>query len=145
MNWGMKIAIAYSSFVVLMLVLVFASATQEFHLVREDYYAAEMDYESHLEKVRNTESLSSKVEVWYEADQETIGIRLPADIKQSSGNVLLYYPTSARKDREIHWESTSETSLLFEAKELASGLCRVKLTWESEGISYFSEHMLYLP
>jgi hypothetical protein len=131
--------------VLLMLALVFASATQEFHLVREDYYAAEMVYESHLQKTRNTENLSSRVEVWYEADQEKIGIRLPADIKRSSGSLLLYYPTSARKDREISWDPTTETELLFDAKALASGLCRVKLDWVSEGIPYFSEHMLYLP
>ena len=145
MSWGTKIAIAYSSFVLFMLALVFASATQDFHLVREDYYAAELDYENHLDRVRNAQSLSAPLQVRLEENSQQVLVRLPDEISHSSGQLLFYYPTDARQDQEINWENQAGPELRFSPKELKSGLVRVKLNWESAGTAYYHEQLIYLP
>ncbi|MEM7659135.1 MAG: FixH family protein [Bacteroidota bacterium] len=145
MSWGIKIAIAYSSFVLFMLALVFASATQDFHLVREDYYAAELDYEHHLDRVRNAQALTAPVQVQLDADHQQILVQLPEDIATSSGQVLFYYPTDSHQDQERTWEQESGQEILLSPERLASGLVRIKINWDSEGTLYYHEQLIYLP
>ncbi len=45
-NWGHKLFLVYSLFVVGILLLCFKSSQQKFDLVQEDYYGAELKYQS---------------------------------------------------------------------------------------------------
>ena len=58
MNWGNKIAIAYSSFVIFMVILVISCVKQNgIFLVSEDYYKQEIQYQDRIDNISNTRQL----------------------------------------------------------------------------------------
>ena len=51
-NWGTKIVILYSSFVIMMLGMVFFAVNQEFHLVTDNYYEEELLFQEQINQKR---------------------------------------------------------------------------------------------
>ena len=48
-NWGTKIGLFYSSFVLFILGMIFLSSQEQYDLVTEDYYAAEINFQSTID------------------------------------------------------------------------------------------------
>ena len=52
-NWGTKIALSFVGFCGLMIFMTVKSFNTDFHLVTEDYYAEELQYQDHIDRVKN--------------------------------------------------------------------------------------------
>lgn len=144
MNWGTSIAVFYCVFVALFLTLVISSAQEEFHLVREDYYAAELNHEDRLTQMRNLQELGSSVDVRYISQAEEIQIRLPENTDLSRGSIWLYRPSDSRQD--IHLDLEGQMALAIPAKDMTAGLWRIQTEWTAEnGKTYWQEQTMVLP
>lgn len=60
LNWGWRISILYSGFVVFMLFMVFKTTTVKDDLVTPDYYAKELEYQQHIDKQERANQLDRK-------------------------------------------------------------------------------------
>ena len=147
MNWGTSIALVYGAFVALLLTLVFASAQEDFHLVREDYYAAELAHEDRLEQIRNLQELGASVDVAFIPQSQELRVALPANTDVIQGSVWLYRPSDSRQDRHFDLASDqADVSYLIATNDLNPGLWRVQTEWKaSNGKAYWQEHTLVLP
>ncbi len=56
MNWGVRITILYSSFVLFMSTMVYMCTRQHFDLVAPDYYAQELQYQKVIDGTNNTKN-----------------------------------------------------------------------------------------
>lgn len=139
MNWGIKIIILYAGFVVMILGFVIAASMQDFHMVNEDYYAAEQRYGQQVERIRNTRQLAAQPEIQYQGG--AVQIRFPEGATAEAGSLLLYRPSDSRLDRReaLNLQDGQQT---IRTGSLARGLWRAQLSWEQGGKGYFVEKVL---
>ena len=63
MNWGYKILIIYSAFVLGIVFMVYKSTQQNIDLVTTDYYAKELVYQDRIDEAKRTSLLSAPVTI----------------------------------------------------------------------------------
>ena len=57
MNWGNKIILAFTLFVIFLGVLVYRSVNNNVQLVAPDYYEQELTYQHEIDKLKNEKEL----------------------------------------------------------------------------------------
>lgn len=139
MNWGIKIVILYTGFVVMILGFVIAASMQDFHMVNEDYYAAEQRYGQQVERIHNTRLLPAQPEILY--TEGGIDIRFPEGVSADAGSLLLYRPSDAGLDRRATLDLVGGQQRI-ETGRLARGLWRAQLSWEQGGTGYYVEQVI---
>lgn len=143
MNWGYKIIIFYSVFVIGILFMVFKSSTQKMDLVTTDYYAKELKYQDKIDEVNRTNALSEEVK--YTIENNAITITLPKDFdgKQVNGKVDLYCPSDAKKDVTQAFEGMNkEVKLLFVKN--TKGMYELQVTWQANNLTYYYQKKIFI-
>ena len=112
-------------------------------LVTEEYYKQELQYQTDIDKERNSQRLKENV-TWQKTD-EGILISFPKDLEEKniSGKVFLYRPSNKQLDFEIPI-STSNHNLLIPDSRLLDGRWNIKIDWKYKESSYlFKEEISY--
>ena len=139
MNWGWKITLVYSLFVVGILTLVFKARSEKVDLVATDYYAQELAYSKRIEAQRNASAMSERPV--FRQDANHLVVELPASCEHlTNGNVHLYCPSNASLDQ--HLPLTNDTVQAFELNELPTSIYLIKLSFELDSKPYFIEQAL---
>ena len=137
-NWGYKIFLVYSIFVVGILVLCYKSSQQKFDLVQDDYYGAELKYQSVINASQRASALGG--ELMISIKEGKMFIQLPAALEKAEiiGEAKLYCIADAKGDltKKI---STTNGHLSIELLNTTKGNYTLKLTLEEKGISYYFE------
>ena len=143
MNWGYKIVIFYSVFVVGILFMVFKSSTQKMDLVTTDYYAKELKYQDKIDEINRTNKLSEEVK--YEIKADKILVTLPKDFldKQVKGSLDLYCPSDARKDITQKFEGQN-VQLIIPLTATTKGMYELHLFWQVNGENYYYEKKIFI-
>lgn len=142
MNWGYKITLLLGSFVAFMGYMVYQCVIQDdIHLVSKEYYKKEIAYQDEIDKQKNVIRDQVKPELNYQKGEAVI---LTFKQKSAKGTIRFFRPADARLDFTQDFSTSSSTSLTIPTKDLASGLWKVKMEWEADGKSYFSEQTLIL-
>jgi len=145
LNWGTGIAIFYSCFVLVMIFMVIKSAQNQSHLVQEHYYQKDLNYESFRQKRQNATNMSEQVKINFTASQKAIQITFPDQMIGATGKVSLYRPSNKFLDKSFDLELNEQSSMSIPVpKEMAKGLWKVKVDWNSKGKQYYSEENLVL-
>ena len=141
-NWGTSIAIFYGSFMVLMIGMVIVSRTHDVNLVTPDYYQKELDYQSEIDAMQNTQNLKEKIKIDYDGQQITIDL---AKFDQSvKGDVVLFRPSDHKLDKTLALAISEDSKMVIPTQGLKSGVWIVKLAWKSEGKSYQYKDSVFL-
>lgn len=142
MNWGKKIALAYGSFVALMVFMVYMCMQQkDIFLVTENYYEQELAYEDVIIKKQNAEKLSTAVEVDFV--ENGVKLAFPAECQGSKGMVTFYRPSSSNMDVSMPLALLNEASQVFPTGDM-SGNYMIKIDWSQNGKGYYIEQQLTL-
>ena len=78
MNWGYKIIIIYSAFVLGIVFMVYKATQQNTDLVTTDYYAKELVYQDRIDEAKRTSLLSAQITI------ETIGSKVELSIPEKN-------------------------------------------------------------
>ncbi|MDZ7607986.1 MAG: FixH family protein [Cyclobacteriaceae bacterium] len=146
MNWGWKIAILYSGFVVMTLGMVFYFMGHKVDLVAEDYYKQEIAYQDQIDKMSNSQAMLQPLGI--DLDRQTLSaiIRFPTEHASAGiqGSVQLYRPANSDEDKsfDILIDSTGVQSVLLTG--FSKGLWKIKVMWNSGGKDYYSEKVVTL-
>jgi hypothetical protein len=140
-NWGTGLIIAYSSFVVFMLGMVYLCTQQHFDLVTEDYYEQELKFQQVIDGKQNEQLLEKQTLV--KMDLGVVTVTLPMEKSDGEGKVVFYKPDNANFDKTIALNGSNRVSI--PVSELKSGMYTVKATWQSEGKPYYNEQTLFIP
>jgi len=140
-NWGTGLIIAYSSFVVFMLGMVYLCTQQHFDLVTDDYYEQELKFQQVIDGKQNENLLEKQTIIKIELGVVTV--TLPMEKIEGEGKVVFYKPDNASFDKTLALNGSN--SITIPVFELKSGLYKVKATWKSEGKPYYNEQSLFIP
>lgn len=137
-NWGVRLIILYSSFVVFMLFMVYKCTRQHYDLVSGDYYEKELKYQEVIDGSNNLEALNRKVVIDNTGD--TCYIRIPVNASlDAKGEVFFYRPSNAAGDLRL--QITANEAAVPRAK-LYAGLYKVKSAWTAGDKKYYDEQTL---
>jgi hypothetical protein len=145
MNWGVRIAIFYIGFVLIVLASVFFAMNQKIDLVTENYYEKELKHQEQIDRQKRTGELKEKTEIKLEG--KNIKIKFPSlpDGGNVKNSILLYRPSDKTKDVKIGISTDTSGVQMLPSENLVSGLWRIKLNWVSKGEEYYSEEMVNIP
>jgi len=141
-NWGLKIAIVYTGFVVLITSMVMISSSHKVDLVAKDYYAQELNYQQKIDAMAREKQLTETIDYRLTAS----GILLhtsPAGISGSfKGEVLLFRPSDSSMDlkRKLSFDGKGEQ--LIPKTALHKGVYKMCLSWENNSVTYYKESII---
>ena len=104
-------------------------------LVAPDYYEKEVRYQSQIENMHRAESAS----VTFDAERQLIRISLARESLRApaTGSIQLYRPSATDLDRQIKLETDARGEQAVDARNLAPGLWKVRVSWTTGQQDYF--------
>lgn len=142
-GWGWKIAVLYSGFAAMIVLLVVLSTRQHFDLVSTDYYKDEIAYQKVLDASHNQAGLAGSLDV--HANGQSVTIEFPAEFKDKvvHGDVTFYSAVNQEWDRSFPI-SANHNSMAIPREKLKNTSYTVKVTYSVDGKDYYQESHLYL-
>ncbi len=143
-KWGIGIALLYGGFVVFMLTIVIFSTMQDFSLVEDNYYQKSLSYQTKIDNMKNTEKLSVKPFVKINSNEKSLTVTFPDSVAKNgiSGTLLFFRPSDKRADQMVPIDLNSSNQMILSTTRFLKGYWVMKLSWESEGTSYYQEENL---
>jgi len=141
-NWGTGIGLFYLIFASVLIFSVIQSTKFDNSLVADNYYEQDIKYQSHYEKLDNSQLLSSKLVVQYDQQSQLLQIEFPN--KEAKGTIHLFRPSTSKLDKIITIQLDENRKQLVATDQLKEGLWRLKIDWEAEGRQYFNEESIVL-
>jgi len=138
-NWGTGIFLAFVVMLSGMVYLVSIAVRQDFDLVDKDYYQKSVNYQQHIEKVRNTENLVEKIR--FEQSSDSLKILFPnlGDFHKYKGDIHFYSPVAEKLDLSLTVKPNSVYSQFIDLKSLSKGRYKVKIDWTDNQTDYYQE------
>jgi hypothetical protein len=143
-NWGTKIFMLYTGFVLFICTLVWKSMHTNVDLVSEDYYEQEVTFQRKLNAQTATMQLSQKPVII--TTLQAILIFFPREFhnKQIKADVHLYDPANAALDKAFVALQAEQDKLEISRKNIPAASYTVQLSWQCEGRKYYQEFPLNL-
>lgn len=139
-NWGTGIVIAMIVMVSGMIFLVSIALRQDYDLVEDDYYQKSVDYQQHIEQVKNTDALAEKIKFEQSGDSLKMIFPQVAIMQDYAGEIHFYSPVEADLDETVKLKVNDQFCQSVSLKNLKSGRYTVKVDWKANNISYYQEH-----
>ena len=138
-NWGWKIAILYSGFVIFMLFLGYEASKDKVELVSENYYDEELKYQSHIDKMALTDSLHVKPEWQVKGNQ--IAMLFPDNNGKENikGNIHFYCPSNEKRDFTLPFTATPDQQLSISSDKLHQGTYKMQIDWHQGRSDFYTE------
>lgn len=142
MNWGNKLIVVFLCFGVSIGFLVYRCMQVQVNLVSNEYYKDELAYQQVINGKIMAGRLSSEVTLI--ADSEQLVIQLPSEMMSKSikGDIWFYCPSQLGNDKKTALLIDQSGRQVLPAKFLSRGRYQVKINWESDNISYYTEQPL---
>lgn len=143
MNWGKGLALALASFAALMAWFIVKASQSPEPLVTENYYEQELQYQGRIDETTRANELGAVI---FTPNAQGIGIRFPDAVKGKTvtGTLLLQRPNDPKADRTMPVSMLADGSATITA-DLLQGLYHAQLTWQANGITYFSSDRIVAP
>ena len=138
-NWGTGIVLAMIVMIGGMIFLVSIALRQDYDLVENDYYQKSVEYQKHIDEVRNTEALAEKVR--FDQTEDSLKLTFPAlaSVQDFSGEIYFYSPVEEKRDETVKLKLNSQFIQAIGLKNLRNGRYIVKLNWAANKKSYYQE------
>ncbi|HKK74819.1 MAG TPA: FixH family protein [Saprospiraceae bacterium] len=143
-NWGWGIAIFYIIFVGALLYTVWKSTTYDHSLVAKDYYAKDISYQEHYDKLLNATRLAKDLQITELPQKEAVRLVFPAEVGQPTGTIQFFNPSASHLDFEEKVRTDEAHQQLISTTKLKKGLWRVKVDWEADGKAFYKEEVIVL-
>lgn len=143
MNFGHKIAIVYTLFVVFIISLVtFCVKQKDIFLVSNDYYKKEIAYQDEIDKYANTRGLSQPVKIVRTGD--SLNFEFPEELQGATGEIHFYRPSDANLDFKVPVSMNTDHVQKVAVNRLVKGRWVVKMEWTKDGKDYLKEEKIIL-
>ncbi|NEW78386.1 MAG: FixH family protein [Gelidibacter sp.] len=145
-SWPTGIVLALSAFIIFILSFVFKATflpEYDHHLVSDDYYKDEMNYQQEIDKLNKAAALNEDVSLTKVA--EGLLIKFPAefDPEKITGTISFQRPSNDKIDFQLPIKLTS-TDYLISDDNLVQGIWNVKIEWTINSNTYlFKEKLMY--
>jgi hypothetical protein len=144
-NWGWGIVIAMALFMAFILQYVYRVSVYDkydHHLVADDYYKDELNYQKEIDNEENANSLVENVKILKTDDG--LSVVFPKEFKfdKVSGEIKLMRPSNYKLDIKKEIKLNSNSFLILD-KELATGRYDISINWIYKDKKYLYKTAFY--
>lgn len=142
MNFGHKVAVGYTSFVIMIIGLVIFSFKQDFYLESEDYYEKEVNFSEEMGAINNFKSLGTDLKV---ESKSALEIHFPDSIGKDTldVDVILKRPDNSIFDRDLAFENaTSPITIPYDS--LIQGIYNLEFTFQINDQPFLRKKGIYV-
>ena len=138
-NWGTGIFIFLVLFILGIIVFYFYVTNLDIKLVEDNYYEKELAYQQKIDKINNTASLGSGIEIIQ--DTGILVIQFPSIDPglKPEGSVWFYRPSDPEKDFTVALQLNDSLQQVFDISKMDKGRWVVKLDWFMGEKEYYFE------
>lgn len=138
-NWGHKLTIGFTAFAGMIIYMVVQSMNTKYELVSTEYYKDELQYQQVIDGTNRANQLSSKATVTQQ--NEELLIQLPAEMQQKTvtGSLWFYNATDSKKDKKLALQVNNHAAQVLDSRLFIPGNYTAKLSWASNGQTYYTE------
>jgi hypothetical protein len=142
-NWGTKIGIVYTVFVLFILGMVYLAFGEKFDLVTEDYYAQEIAFQEKIDSKNRLNNLDKELNIKLESGE--LIIYFPHGVNtQIQGKVNCFRPSDENKDFEVKVNTTAAKQSI-PLEQFVKGKYTLKIDWKAEDEHYYTEQIIIIP
>jgi len=138
-NWGTGIVLAMIVMIGGMITLVSIALRQDYDLVESDYYQKSVDYQKHIDQVKNTEALAEKIKFNQTSDSLRLTFPQLSAVENYSGEIHFYSPVEANRDETLKLKLDARFNQAVSLKGLKNGRYTVKVDWTANQTTYYQE------
>ena len=138
-NWGHGIALFYGTFALTFIAIVIQTTRHDHSLVTKQYYQKDLEYQSHYEKLANSQQLAQALKVWKDTEAQALSIQFPDDLENVKGEITFYRPVNSAEDFTVPFQLLDETILEYNTKGMQPGLWTIKVDWQAGETPYYQE------
>jgi len=144
-RWAVGITVLYSTFVIAVIAMVIFMNNADFDLVDENYYEKEIKYQQHIDKVKRTFDENMDISIRYEGNKLFLNFSEDLNYSDCTGKIFFYYPAFKKDDFKIQMNVNSLGKQIIDVSEsVAKGNWIIKIDWEYNNTSYYSEETIYI-
>jgi hypothetical protein len=135
MNWGLKIVIGYSSFVIMMLTMVVFGITQKIELIETNYY--EEEEKQNFKQSANTNYVNLNTNLIIENSILKPFIQLDSNIASRvvSGSIVGKNTSNSKYDFKIEMNKNNVYTL---KNKVSKGFYKLYFNWNDGSNSYYT-------
>lgn len=121
---------------------VVRSMQTDTHLVSENYYQQEVDYQTHIDKQK--QSITIQQNTRFDQKEDGLVMRLPNEINRAKGTIYLYNSIDATLDVNLPFEFSENHPLHISTTTLNKGVWKLKVDFKSHEKDYYIEKIVVL-
>ena len=144
-NWGTGVTIVFILFALGMATMVIIAMGSNVNLERSDYYQEEIDFQNHIDKVKNAEKLQKLITLSFNTQEQMIELQFPQKLNSTEGIIHFFRPSDNHLDKKItlSLDQGNKQKIPFSFLN-KKGLWRVKIDWNGDGKDFFVEKVLVI-
>ena len=138
-NWGTGIFIFLVLFILGIIAFYVYITNLDIKLVEDNYYEKELAYQQKIDKINNTASLGSGIEIIQ--DTGILVIQFPSIDPglKPEGSVWFYRPSDPEKDFTVALQLNDSLQQVFDISKMDKGRWVIKLDWFMGEKEYYFE------
>ncbi|MFY9309376.1 MAG: FixH family protein [Bacteroidia bacterium] len=142
LSWGIKIAVLYAGFVILIVTMVSLTMREKVDLVAKDYYAQELSYQDKINKVNRTNALEQPL-TW-QVQPAMLVLKFPEQFKGSeiAGSIYFFRPSDASMDTTVYVSVDTAGVQVITTAKLNKGVYKMQVNWEANKQTYYNESII---
>ena len=140
-NWGTKLALWITAFIVFMLILVFMTMRNNIMLVEKDYYPKGLDYQSRIDELENAQLKNAS----FLPSQENDSLQLKlSNVVADSGTLVFFRPSDNSLDRSYPFNSQNNHPIRLPLTHFKPGKYILKAQWYYKNTPYYREQIIFI-
>ncbi len=143
-NWGTGIAAFYGFFVLALVFQVIKSTQYDHSLVSDEYYADDLAYQQHYDKLVNSQQLKEDLSIVRNDSGTAIELKFPAGIEKVRGEIHFFCPSDSGQDFRLPLQLNAAGEQIVSTQGLKSGLWKVKVDWKGDGKAFYKEEVIII-
>ena len=143
-TWPMGIILAMAAFMIFILSYVYKATfvnKYDHHLVSEQYYKDELNYQNEIDRLNNASSLKQNVIIDHQSNGLLIKFPEEFDASKIQGTIKFQRPSNYKLDFKIPIKLTNHDYLIGKEK-LVEGIWNVKIDWQIGETKYLFKQKL---
>ena len=141
-NWGTGIAIFYSTFVLVLVFAVYQSTKFDNSLVSDQYYADDLAYQQHYNKLVNAQQLEEDLKIWNKIQKAEVQLHFTAEFEEVAGEIHFFCPSHKPSDFKLPVQANASHIQHIPTEGLRPGRWKVKVNWEAGGKKFYKEESI---
>ncbi len=142
MNWGYKILIGFSIFVIGMLCMVGVAMKQNNEMMDDNYYDKELKFQDKIDASRNLSTVAEKLSITDSGN--VLVFKLPAATFASNtiGTIECIRSSEQKRDVKLNITLNNKGIQIIPKTLFINGVYQLRIDWKTNGTSYFHSQVL---